>query len=223
MLEVVTGAPFAGKSWWVESEIERREAAGEFGLLALNYTGLFAAIVPGLESQYRDQEVGDSGTPRFAGWLLAAALAQAVERELSGYVLTDSPRRAVAALEQTGARHVIEVTIAESTAHKRAEEHVELLRATTPRAAAEDGADAASRCRQMVATYFRERSQLDTVTVRRVRAPTVPPLRAITHAYRAAASARRRGDTAAVRKWLTAARDWSAAHGLPTAGIKVPA
>ena len=43
-------------------------------------------------------------------------------------------------------------------------------------------------------------------------------------AYKAGLKAMRRGDTkAAARKWITAARDWSAAHGLPGAkGIIIP-
>ena len=65
MLEVVVGAPFAGKDRWIAAEIERRESAGELGLLALlvhDATALSAALVPGAESVYRDEEVSDSGS-----------------------------------------------------------------------------------------------------------------------------------------------------------------
>ena len=222
-LEVVTGAPFSGKGWWVEREIERREAAGERGLLALSFTGIYAALAPGDESTFRDDEVSDSGTPRLAGWLLAGAVREAAARELSGYVAVDSPRRAVQFLEITGGEVVIEATVTEGQAVRRAREHVSLIGELAPRAKQKENADAIQRCRAMVQTYFREReTALAGVEVREVRAPTTPPLRAITHAYRAAMKARRRGDTAAVRKWLTAARDWSAAHGLPTKGIIIP-
>ena len=51
-LEVVTGPPFAGKGWWIADQIERREAAGEVGLVALNYTAMYMALAPGDESAF---------------------------------------------------------------------------------------------------------------------------------------------------------------------------
>ena len=61
MIQVVVGAPFAGKDRWIAAEIERRESEGEIGLLHLSYSGMYGAIVPGAESVYRDQRVTDSG------------------------------------------------------------------------------------------------------------------------------------------------------------------
>ena len=223
-LEVLTGSPFSGKNWWAEEQIARREAAGERGLLLLSYTGIYSAMVPGDESTYRDDSVSDSGAPRLAGWLLAGAIREAAKRELSGYVAVDSPRRALQHLEITGGNVVIEATVTEAQAIRRAREHVSLISELAPRAKQKENAKAIQRCRSMVQTYFREReTELAGVEVRKVRAPTVPPVRAISQAYRAAMKARRRGDTEAVRKWLTAARDWSIAHGLPGAkGIIIP-
>ena len=100
MIAVVAGAAFAGKRLWTDQEIERREGEGEVGLLALDFTSIYSAIVPGLASVYRDQRVTDSGAARFAGFVLAGAVREAATRELSGYALTDSPRRAVS-LSQT--------------------------------------------------------------------------------------------------------------------------
>ena len=99
-----------------------------------------------------------------------------------------------------------------------------LISELAPRAKQKENAEAIACCKSMISTYFREReAALAGVEVRKVRAPTVPPLKAISKAYRAAMKARRRGDTAAVRKWMTAARDWSIAHELPGAkGIIVP-
>lgn len=222
-MEVVVGAPFAGSGRWAEAEIEKREARGERGLVRLAYTELYTALVPGDQSAYRDAEVSDSGAPRLAGYVLAIAVREAAERELSGYVVVDSPRRAIQTLQATGADSIIEVTVSQATAIKRADEHLELLQEIVPRVSAGDRADADQQCKKMIDAYFRERSVLETVNVRQVRAPTTPPLRAITHAYKAAAGARRRGNTEGVKKWLTAARDWSKAHGLPTEGIRVPA
>ena len=91
-LEIVVGAPFAGKDRWIAAEIERREADGELALVALNFTAMYSAIAPGDGSVYRDELVSDTGVPRLAGYLLAAAIAEAGRRELSGYVAVDSPR-----------------------------------------------------------------------------------------------------------------------------------
>lgn len=60
-LEVVTGAPFSGKAPYVEAEIERREAAGELGLIALDWTRLYLSLFPGAQSALRDEAVSDTG------------------------------------------------------------------------------------------------------------------------------------------------------------------
>ena len=140
---------------------------------------MFSAIVPGAESVYRDEDVSDSGTPRLVGYLMATAVAEAGRRELSGYVALDSPRRALQVLEQIGGNRLIEVTVSEQTAHRRAEQHIEIVRDLAPRAGADDAKAAAARCRKMVAAYFRERDALDNVDVRRVRAPERPSDQAI--------------------------------------------
>ena len=214
MLEVVVGPPFAGKDRWVAAEIERRESAGELGLLALSFTGIFAAIVPGAESVYRDEEVSDSGTPRLAAYLMATAIAEAGRRELNGYVALDSPRRALQVLEQIGGNRLIEVTVSEQTAHRRAEQHIEIVRDLAPRAGADDAKAAAARCRKMVAAYFRERDALDNVDVRRVRAPERPSDQAIRYAWTAAIRAAKRGDTAGRDKWKAAAQRMLAVRGV---------
>ena len=210
MIEVVVGAPFAGKRQWIDREIERRESDGEIGLLALDYTGVYAAIVPGLASVYRDQRVTDSGSARFAGYMLAVTLTAAVERELSGYLAVDSPRRALAALAQTGGSQVVEVTVSQETALRRSQQHVELVKALAPRAAD----DAAERCRKVVQTYYNERDVLDSVDVRRVQAPELPSDNAIRYAWTAAIRAAKRGDTEKRDKWTAAAKRMLATRGI---------
>ena len=54
---VVTGAPFSGKGQFVRSEIARRERDGELGLLLIGFTELYSAVVPGIQSSYRDENV----------------------------------------------------------------------------------------------------------------------------------------------------------------------
>ena len=204
MLQIVVGAPFSGKGQWVAAEVERREAEGARGLLSLSYTALFAAMVPGTESVYRDQDVSDSGAPRFAGWLLATAVREAAARELAGYVAVDSPRRAVDLLGRIGGGDsVIEVHVPEATAVARADQHVAMVRELAPRAGQDD---AKARCLGMVRQYYAERDALDTVDVRQVRAPDVPSDQAVAYAWRAAVGARRRGDQAAADKWADAAK-----------------
>ena len=51
-IEVVTGPPFAGKAAFVRAEIARREQAGELGLVMVDYTALYSALVPGVQSSY---------------------------------------------------------------------------------------------------------------------------------------------------------------------------
>ena len=124
-LEVVVGAPFAGTGRWVESQISKREAGGERSIVRIGYSEIYSGIVPGVESSYRDAEVSDTGAPRMAAWLYAAAIRQAAERELSGYIQTDSPRRATQILQEIGGdRNIIEVSVSKAQAFKRSEEHL---------------------------------------------------------------------------------------------------
>ena len=133
-MEIIIGPAFSGKHAVAEQLIEEREAAGELGLVALSFTGLFAAIAPGAESTYRDENVSDSGTPRLVGYLLSTAIAEASRRELAGYIELDSPRRALQLVEQAVASSLIEVSISETTVRRRAAEHVDMLQALAPRA-----------------------------------------------------------------------------------------
>ena len=210
MITVVVGAPFAGKRLWVDSEIERREADGEIGLLALDYTGLYSAMVPGLDSAYRDVRVSDSGAARYAAYVLRLAVGEAARRELSGYAAYDSPRRAVQAAQELGGAPVVEVTVSQETALRRSREHVELVSTLAPRAAT----DADAKCRQMVAAYYAERDVLDAVEVRQVRAPEIPSDRAVQYMWSAAIRAAKRGDTAKRDKWTAAAKRALAARGI---------
>ena len=213
MLTVVAGAPFSGKDRWIAAQIERREADGARGLLSLSFTGLFAALSPGAESVYRDAEVSDSGAPRFVGWLLATAISQAATRELVGFVAVDSPRRAVELLGRIGGSGVIEVAVSQATAHRRAGEHLDLIRELAPRAGADD-ADAEARCRRVVDAYYHEREVLDTVDVRTVDAPDRPSDASIQYAWRAAIRASKRGDTVARDTWISAAKRQLATRGI---------
>ena len=77
-VQVVTGAPFSGKGQFVRDEIARREREGELGLVALDWTALYTALVPGVQSSFRDEAVSDTGAPRMVAYvfeIIAAAIA----------------------------------------------------------------------------------------------------------------------------------------------------
>ena len=213
MLTVVVGAPFSGKDRWITQEIERREDEGEVGLLHLSYTGIYAALIPGTDSVYRDQRISDSGAARYAAFLLAVALREAVARELSGYIAVDSPRRAVEAVRQSPGSPVVEVTVTRQEAIRRAQQHIALIKALVPRAAQDDGEEATSKCKKMVASYYAERDLLPPDT-RQVTAPDIPSDRAIQYMWSAAIKAAKRGDAGKRDKWTAAAKRALAARGV---------
>ena len=155
-VEVVAGAPFSGKARYVRQEIERREAAGELGLIALDWSLLYLALFPGEQSSLRDEAVSDTGAPRAAGAVYDAALAVIAARELSGYVLTQSPRRAVEIADRLDAP-ISEVQADPGEIADRAETHMRTLRRTVARAAVDT---LRASCRRQAVTYFREEHRL---------------------------------------------------------------
>lgn len=155
-VEVVAGAPFSGKARYVRQEIERREAAGELGLIALDWSLLYLALFPGEQSALRDERVSDTGAPRAAGAVYDAALAIIAARELSGYVLTQSPRRAVEIADRLDAP-ISEVRADPGEIADRAELHMRSLGRTVTRATFDA---MRSQCSRQAVTYFREEHRL---------------------------------------------------------------
>lgn len=155
-VEVVTGAPFSGKSLYIEDEIERREEDGELGLVALDFTGIYAAVVPGVESSLRDRAVSETGAARFAGHLFEVAVSQVAARELSGYVATNSPLRAIAIADRFGAR-LVNVEIGVDEMAGRIESHMRGLTRKVRRA----GRDRiVGRCKDAAGRYLSESDAL---------------------------------------------------------------
>ena len=155
-VDVVTGAPMSGKGRYVRSEIARREAAGELGLISVDYTALYTAAVPGVQSSLRDQAVSDSGAARFAGYLYEAAIAQVAARELSGYITTPSPERAIALAERLDSR-VLNVDLGVVVLAERLVVHMAGLERTVKRATREG---MLGRCRGAATRYLREKPAL---------------------------------------------------------------
>ena len=149
---VVTGPPFSGKGQFVRDEIARRETDGELGLVALDYTGLYTAIVPGSQSSFRDAEVADSGSPRFAAYLFAIAIAQVLDRELDGYIATPSPRRALEIADKANAP-IVDVSASIEQIATRITVHTRDLQRRVPRATRERSV---RRCREAAQAYLRD-------------------------------------------------------------------
>ena len=155
-VDVVVGAPFAGKGRYVRSEIARRELGGELGLINVDYTALYAAAVPGVQSSLRDQAVSDTGAPRFVGYLFEAAVAQVAVRELSGYITTNSPVRALAIAGRLEGR-VLNIDLGVEDLADRIETHMAGLEREVRRAAR---GEIVGRCRDAAGRYLRERPKL---------------------------------------------------------------
>ena len=155
-IEVVTGAPFSGKARYVRSEIERREADGELGLIAVDWTRIYAGLFWGAQSAFRDDELNDTGASRAAGAVYDFAIGVVAARELSGYITTQSPARAVALADRFDAR-LVEVVAGPDTVALRAELHMRALGKTVTRAAL---AASRPRCRRAGAAYFNDQQRL---------------------------------------------------------------
>ena len=155
-VEIVTGPAFAGKAEFVRGEIERREQAGELGLVLVDYTALYAALVPGEQSALRDASVSDTGAPRAVGSVYDFAAGAILARQLSGYVTTQSPRRAIALADRLGASTIWDVTADAGSLAARVRAHVSALSGRVARAG--DGAEGS--CGRQVSTYLNERHLL---------------------------------------------------------------
>ena len=166
-MQVILGVPFSGKSQFARAEVQRREAGGELGLTVIDYSALFGAVVPGTQSSYRDEAISDTGASRLVSYAFEVLIAQVAARELRGYVLLNSPRRAARVLSTLGATTLHEMDIGPSEVAARVHGHLASLRRQVPRART-DAAD--NRCAEAVVQYYRERPDLpESVKVRRVR------------------------------------------------------
>ena len=151
-VDIIVGPPFSGKNIFIESEIARREEDGELGLIAVDYSGLYSAVIPGSESALRDQALADTGAARFAGGLFESAVAILAARELSGFVATNSPSRAVELSGRLESR-VLNLDIGVEDLASRIENHMTKLARTVKRATREG---IVGRCRGAAVRYLSE-------------------------------------------------------------------
>ena len=155
-VEVVTSPPFGGKAKFAREQIARREADGELGLVMLDWTALYLALFPGAQSAFRDEAIGETGAPRMTGYTFEVVAAAIAARELSGYVLTQSPERAIALADRFDGP-LLEVVADVGDVADRADEHMTRLRRTVRRAVR---SAMLPRCRQAAVSYFRQSHRL---------------------------------------------------------------
>ena len=155
-VEVVTGPPFGGKAQFAREQIARREADGELGLVMLDWTALYLAMFPGAQSAFRDEAIGETGAPRMTGYAFEVVAAAIAARELSGYVLTQSPERAIALADRFDGP-LLEVSADVGEVADRADGHMTRLRRTVSRAVR---SAMLPRCRQAAVSYFRQSHRL---------------------------------------------------------------
>ena len=155
-ITVVTGAPFSGKGQFVRDEIERRETDGELGLISVDFTAIYTAIAPGDQSSFRDDAVSDTGAPRLAGYVFAVLLTALKDRELSGYVSTPSPTRAIEIADKAGAP-IVDIAASVDEIAGRIKVHIRDLSRTVPRATRDR---TVGRCRKAATVYLRDEHRL---------------------------------------------------------------
>ena len=164
-LEVVAGPAFAGKGRYVRGEVDRREAAGEVGLLVVDYTALYLALAPGEQSALRDERVTESGAARLVGALQLSAIRLAVDRQLSGYVTANSPGRAAMLADMVGAPEIVEVQASVDDLARRTDAHVAGLSRSVGRAKRDT---LSANCGQTIGGYLTAAHALRGRTVRPV-------------------------------------------------------
>ena len=156
-ITVVTGSPFAGKGRYVRDQIERREEDdGALGLVNVDYTSIYSALTPGAQSAFRDEAVSDTGAPRLAAYTYQVLVGQVAERELAGYIVTNSPAQALALAERLEAEVLVVDAGVEEVAD-RAEDH---MRSLSRRVARASRVRSVGRCRRAVLSYLNEEPQL---------------------------------------------------------------
>ena len=156
-VQVITSPPFGGKGIYARAEVERREEeGGELGLIVLDWSRLFGAMFVGAQSAYRDEAVADTGALRATGAVFDFIVGAVAARELSGFVLSQSPRQALALADRLDAP-LLEVVEDVGVVADRVDDHVAKLRRTVARAVR---SETIPRCRRAATAYYREQEQL---------------------------------------------------------------
>ena len=99
--------------------------------------------------------MSDTGAPSLAGGVFDFAVGAMVARELSGYVATPSPRRAIQLADRLGASAIFDVTVDVGSLAARVNGHAVAIGQRTARAG-----DPAGGCQRQVVAYLNERHLL---------------------------------------------------------------
>ncbi len=155
-IQVVTSPPFGGKGIYARSEVARREEGGELGLFVADWSRLFLSLFVGSQSVLRDEAVADTGAMRATGAVFDFIVGAVAARQLSGFVLSQSPRQAIALADKLDAP-LLEVLADPGDIADRAGSHMRTLRRTVARAAMDT---MLPRCRKATVSYFSQQDQL---------------------------------------------------------------
>ena len=121
MLRIVAGPPFAGKTQWVQEQIDKREKAGERGLLLIDFTALYLGMFPGEADKVRLP--GSVGVP-LTQYVREVVIQQAQDRELDGYVTVARPETAERLRERLVQETITVVDTPEKVVRERMERHM---------------------------------------------------------------------------------------------------
>lgn len=149
MLKIVAGPPFAGKTQYVESEIAKREKAGERGLLLIDFTALYLGMFPGEADKVRLP--GSVGVP-LTQYVREVVIQQAQDRELDGYVTVARPETAERLRERLVQETITVVDTPETVVRERMEKHMRQMYAIRGNARRKDAIR--SECEGAVDAWF---------------------------------------------------------------------
>ena len=121
-------------------------------MVAVDFTPLYSALVPGEQSSYRDDAVAETGASRWVGYLFALAVSQVLDRQLSGYILTPNPTRALEIADKANAP-ILDIAANVDQIATRIKVHMRDLQKTVPRATR---ARTVGRCRGAATAYLRD-------------------------------------------------------------------
>ena len=151
MLRIVAGPPFAGKTQWVQEQIDKREKAGERGLLLIDFTALYLAMFPGEADKVRLP--GSVGVP-VTQYVREVVVQQAQERELDGYVTVARPETAERLRERLVQETITVVDTPETVVRERMKKHMRQMYAIRGNARRKDAIR--SECEGAVDSWFND-------------------------------------------------------------------
>ena len=100
--------------------------------------------------------MSETGAPRWVAYLYAVAVAQVLDRELSGYISTPNPTRALEIADKAAAP-IVDIAASVDEIASRIKVHIRDLSRTVPRATRDR---TVGRCRKAATVYLRDEHRL---------------------------------------------------------------